>query len=148
MRYLILLLVSLITVLPQMSSAGEDEVYTGFFSDTALSGYDTVAYFKEGKALKGKKKYRTQYKGANWQFYNAENLQLFNLNPEKYAPQYGGYCAYAAADNRTAGGDPEFWSIHNGKLYLSYDQDIAEKWESNKEEIVKNADNNWPQLIE
>lgn len=128
--------------------AYDDPIYTSFFSDKALSGYDTVAYFKQGKAVKGLKKYKTEYKGATWYFSSQENLQTFTKAPENYAPQYGGYCAYAAADNRTAGGDPELWSIYNGKLYLSYDEDIVEKWEKDKQGIVSRADKNWPALLD
>lgn len=138
----------LLLIISNSIYAYDDPVYTSFFSDKALSGYDTVAYFKQNKAIKGSKKFTTEYKGATWYFSSQENLKTFTQEPEKYAPQYGGYCAYAAADNRTAGGDPELWSIHNGKLYLSYDEDIVEKWEKDKRGIVERADKNWPALLD
>ncbi|MGB1239671.1 MAG: YHS domain-containing (seleno)protein, partial [Pseudomonadales bacterium] len=106
-----------------------DAIYTSFFSSNAVSGYDTVSYFTEGKPLKGKKNFSTKYKKATWLFSSQENLDLFKANPEKYAPQYGGFCAWAvAAKNDRASGDPLRWNIVDGKLYLNYDKAIQDKW--------------------
>ncbi len=125
-----------------------DPVYTGFFSNDAIKGYDTVAYFTENKAVEGKSEYSLEYQGANWLFSSQENLDLFKAGPEKYAPQYGGYCAYAVAKNQTASIRPELFTIHNGKLYLNYNQSINQKWTDAKEEFIKAADANWPGLLE
>jgi YHS domain-containing protein len=139
---------SLITIFYTQMSTASDNIHTGYFSNKALSGYDTVAYFKKHKAIKGLKKYHVEYQGADWFFSNSENLLAFNKEPSKYTPQYGGYCAYAIANENDAGGDPELFSIHKGKLYLSYNEDIFEKWEKDKDGIIKNADINWPQAVE
>ncbi|MBS29434.1 MAG: YHS domain protein [Alphaproteobacteria bacterium] len=86
----------------------------------AIRGYDPVAYFTEEKAVKGKSEHSFTFQGAIWQFSSAANQELFAANPEKYAPQYGGYCAWAVVNNYTASIDPDAWSICDGKLYLNY----------------------------
>ena len=85
---------------------------------TAIKGYDPVAYFKQSAAVKGSPQFTTQWMGATWQFSSAENRDLFAANPEQYAPQYGGYCAYAVSEGHTASIDPEAWKIVDGKLYV------------------------------
>lgn len=125
-----------------------DPVYKGSFSDKAVSGYDTVAYFKEGKPVKGSPQFKTQYKGATWLFSSQENLDAFKASPEKYAPQYGGYCAYAvAAKNDLVSADPEAWKIVDGKLYLNYDKDIQADWVAKQSEYIKQGNANWPNLV-
>ena len=84
-----------------------DPTYTAFLSDKAIRGYDTVAYFTENKPVKGAEEFSYEYKGAQWLFSSAENLELFKAEPEKYAPQYGGYCAYAVSKGSTAPIKPE-----------------------------------------
>lgn len=127
--------------------AGKDPIYTSYFGNNGAGGYDVTAYFSENKAVKGSKKYKTEYQGADWLFASQDNLDKFTANPEAYAPQYGGYCAYAAALNTTASGDPEQWSIEHGKLYLNYDKSIKDKWESNKLDYIAKGDMNWPAII-
>jgi len=128
--------------------ASDDPIYTGMFSNKALDGYDTVAYFKVSKAVKGSSKYSTEYKGATWLFSSKENLEAFVADPEKYAPQYGGYCAYAISKDKTASGDPELWSILDDKLYLNYNESILKKWDKDKQNIVMKADKNWPAVLD
>ncbi|USD41742.1 YHS domain-containing protein [Vibrio sp. SCSIO 43135] len=129
-------------------SYAEDEIYTGIFSNKALAGYDTVAYFTENKPVKGSSKFQTEYKGADWYFSSQQNLDAFVAEPEKYAPQYGGYCAWAvSAKNDFAPGDPHEWSLVDGKLYLNYDDDIKQRWEQDRTYHITQADKNWPNLI-
>ena len=123
-------------------------IYTGYFSDLALSGYDTVAYFREGKPVKGNDDFTTEYKDAQWQFKNQANLDAFLLAPDSYAPQYGGYCAWAVAENNTAKGDPKQWHITNGKLYLNYNAEIRAKWLKDKDALIVTADKNWPSVLD
>ena len=137
-----------LTALFSSQSFAQSPIYTTFFSDTAVSGYDTVAYFTQNKPVKGNSSYSTQYMGANWHFSSKENLEMFTVDPEKYAPQYGGYCAWAVANNDTAKGDPLQWAIHQGKLYLNYDADIRQKWFSDKDALILKANNNWPNVIQ
>lgn len=126
----------------------QDLVYTSYFSDKALKGYDTVAYFTENKPVIGDSKFVSEYKGANWYFSSAENLALFEQNPEKSAPQYGGYCAWAVAEKRAfAPADPHQWAVVNGKLYLNYDADIKSKWDKDPSGFIEKADKVWPKLI-
>lgn len=134
-------------LLVSFQASAKDPIYTSFFSDVAVSGYDAVAYFTENKAVEGNSDYKTKYQGAEWHFKSAENLAAFKSSPEKYAPQYGGYCAWAAAENKIASGDPEQWTIHDGKLYLNYDADVQSNWLKDKVGFIKKADANWPALI-
>lgn len=90
-------LITMVMLLVSPYVFATDEIYTGFFSSKALDGYDTVAYFTSGKPVEGSKKFSTEYKGADWYFSSEKNLTLFVNNPEKYAPQYGGYCAWAVS---------------------------------------------------
>ncbi len=124
-----------------------DEIYTGIFSSAAIKGYDTVAYFTENKAVKGSKKYTYQWKSTQWRFSSQENLALFKSDPEKYAPQYGGYCAYAVSQNTTASIEPDLFTIVDGKLYLNYNKKINDKWLGNKENYIVDADKYWPGIL-
>jgi len=124
-----------------------DPTYTALFSSEAIKGYDTVAYFTENKPVKGKSDFSTEYNEATWLFSSQENLDLFLANPEMYAPQYGGYCAYAVSQGSTASIKPELFTIHDGKLYLNYNEKINNKWNANKEAFISDADKNWPELL-
>jgi len=112
----------------------------------AIHGYDPVAYFKEGKAVKGDKKFLYQWHSADWYFASQQNLDAFKSNPEKYAPQYGGYCAYGMADGHKAPTDPEAWLIADGKLYFNYNKNVQVMWKKKQAEYIKTADKNWPAL--
>ena len=140
-----LMVVFLIACSPAVNAV--DPVYTSTFSNNAIKGYDTVAYFTEGKAVKGNKDFSTEYQQAKWLFSSQENLDLFVANPEKYAPQYGGYCAYAVSQNTTASIKPELFTIHDGKLYLNYNKKINDDWLANKEQYINEADKNWPNVL-
>lgn len=126
---------------------GIDPINTTIFGDLAVKGYDTVSYFKTGKAEKGSKKYSYQFMEVNWRFSSKENLNLFKANPEKYMPQYGGYCSWAVSEGYTANIDPEAWKIVEGKLYLNYNQDIQKKWESDSQQNIEKANANWPKIL-
>ena len=115
----------------------------------AIKGYDPVAYFKLGEPVKGKSEFEYKWEGAKWRFSNSEHLDLFKTNPEKYAPQYGGYWAYAVAMGTTADIDPvNGWKIVDGKLYLNYNRKIQEKWMKDIPGYIKKADANWPGVLE
>ncbi len=126
--------------------AAVDEVYTGFFSNEAIKGYDAVAYFTEGKPVAGSHEFTLMYKGAEWKFASQAHLEMFKADPEAYAPQYGGYCAYAVANGETASAEPDLWTIHNGKLYLNYNRRINARWRENIEGFIEQADGNWPTI--
>lgn len=141
-------ILGIVLLFMSFSSFAQDAIYTGFFSDKALEGYDTVAYFTQNKPVKGNSDYSTEYKGAVWNFSTEKNLELFKADPSKYAPQYGGYCAWAiGAKNDFAPGDPLQWSIVDGKLYVNYDKSIKDKWETDRAKFISQANVNWPKLI-
>ncbi len=124
-----------------------DPIHTSYFSNKAVSGYDTVAYFTQSAAVKGSNDFKHDWQGATWLFSNQENLDLFKANPKSYAPQYGGYCSWAAAENSLAPGDAQQWHIDNGKLYLNYNADIKKTWLADKDAFIKKADANFSNLI-
>ena len=115
-------------------------------SEKAIRGYDPVAYFTEGKSVKGNDNLTFHWKDANWYFSSTENLNSFTKNPDKYAPQYGGYCAYGMSEGHKAPTDPDAWTIVDGKLYLNYSKDIRTKWREGEKERIDKADKNWPRL--
>jgi YHS domain-containing protein len=112
-------------------------------SDMAIKGYDTVAYFKTGKALKGNESLAFKWHDMTWYFSTKENRDLFADHPEQYAPQYDGYCAWAMTEARKAQTDPEIWKIVNGKLYLQCSQASYEKWSRDIPGNIRKADINW-----
>jgi len=112
----------------------------------AIQGYDPVSYFTEGKAVKGKKEFSFNYKSADWHFASLQNLNLFKANPEKYEPQYGGYCAYGLANGHKAPTEPDAWSIIDGKLYFNYNKDVQAIWKKNQKKYIATADGQWPVL--
>ncbi|WP_084605272.1 YHS domain-containing (seleno)protein [Psychromonas aquimarina] len=128
------------------SAQAEEQIYTGFFNNKAASGFDVVAYFSEQKPVEGSSKFTLEYKGAEWYFSTQENLMLFKESPEKYAPQYGGYCAWAMARNKTAPGNAPFWTIYKNKLYLNYDQSVVDTWRADKDAFIKKADQHWAKM--
>lgn len=115
-------------------------------SYVAIKGYDAVAYFKDGKALRGNESFAFKWHGMTWYFISKENRDLFAKSPEKYAPQYDGYCAWAMTESRLAITDPEVWKIVNGKLYLNCSKEAYEKWSKDIPGHIKKADEIWPKL--
>lgn len=133
---------------PGIALAKEDPIYTRAFSNAAAGGYDVTAYFTESRARKGKAKFTTEYMGAKWSFASRENLERFAADPEKYAPQYGGYCAWAVSQGSTASGDPLQWTVHNDKLYLNYNKKINERWARDKDALIVTGDMKWPEVLD
>jgi hypothetical protein len=109
----------------------------------AAKGYDVVAYFEDGRPVKGSSRFTYEWMGANWQFSTGERRDRFAAAPDKYAPQYGGYCAWAVGHNYTADVDPEAWRIVDGKLYLNYSKSVQSKWEQDRTKWIREADRNW-----
>ncbi|GAB1264966.1 YHS domain-containing (seleno)protein [Aurantivibrio infirmus] len=144
--FYLLPLLSVFLISPQ--AAAVDPIYTPLLSNLAIKGYDTVAYFTENKAVKGDKKIHYEWQGATWLFSSEENRQKFVDAPENFAPQYGGYCAFAVAQNKTASIDPKLFTIVEGKLYLNYSTGVNKKWLANKEGFIVDADKHWPNLVD
>lgn len=134
-----------LTLAPE-AMAAQAPIYTAPFTDVAVGGYDVVSYYA-GRPVKGAPQFQTSWKGATWQFANAADLAKFKANPAAYAPQYGGYCAWAVAQGRTAKGDPLQWRIVGGKLYLNYDAGIQAKWLTDVPGNISKANANWPAVL-
>lgn len=130
------------------SAFADDPIETGTFNNKAIYGYDTVAYFTQEKAVKGNKKFTTEYLGADWFFSSQEHLDMFVADPKKYAPQYGGYCAYAMSDGRLVGVDEEAFTLLDGKLYLNYSKSVMKEWRSNKAQFIDEANGWYPKLVD
>lgn len=123
-------------------------VYVESSSGLAIRGTDPVAYFTEEKAVPGVSEYETEWQGAVWRFSSAKNQDMFEANPEEYAPQYGGYCAKALSEGKVVSSDPEAWTIVNGKLYLNYNKDVQKQWLKDVDENISLADKMWPEVLE
>lgn len=134
--------------LVMMALAGIGQTASGMAQADApaIKGYDTVAYFREGRALPGSASFSYVWHGMTWQFATRENRELFAGNPEKYAPQYDGYCAWAMAEARKAHVDPEVWKIVDGKLYLNCSSSAYEKWSRDIPGNIKKADEHWKKI--
>jgi YHS domain-containing protein len=114
----------------------------------AIRGYDPVAYFTDGKPVKGSDDFTFEWNGATFKFASSANLAEFRADPEKYAPRYGGYCAYAVSEGYTASTVPEAWTIHEGRLYLNYSLGVRERWKKDIPGRTTAADANWPGVLE
>jgi hypothetical protein len=109
----------------------------------AIKGYDPVAYFSQNKAVIGNDSITMEWSGSIWKFNSKENLHLFATDPKKYAPMYGGYCAYGTSEKHLSPTDPNAWTIVNNKLYLNYNLKVKEIWIKDTTNRIVNADNYW-----
>ncbi|MDA0268943.1 MAG: YHS domain-containing (seleno)protein [Cyanobacteria bacterium] len=113
----------------------------------ALKGADPVAYFTDGTYVQGEAAYSHDWNGATWHFASAENRDQFASDPDQFAPQYGGYCAWAVSQGKTAAIDPNAWDIVDGKLYLNYNQNVKDRWVEDIPGNIDKANQNWPQVL-
>jgi YHS domain-containing protein len=127
-------------------AASESDPINKDGSNVAIKGYDPVAYFTQGKPVKGSSAFTYQWMNANWWFASALDRDEFKRSPEKYAPQYGGYCAYGVSQGHTAPIDPEAWTIIEGKLYLNYSKAVKRTWSGAIPKYIAEANQNWPGL--
>jgi len=130
-------------------AANEVNTSPGFTADgtpLALHGYDPVAFFTVGKPTVGNAKFFTSYKGASYYFASQENLDKFKADPVKFVPQYGGYCAFGVSVGKKFDGNPDFWKIIDGKLYLNLNADVQKKFDADTAGSLKNAEGNWPKI--
>ena len=138
---IVLLLIGLSTTFAQKA-----EIFTT--NGKAIRGYDVVAFFSESKPVQGNESFSYTWKDATWLFSSKENLELFKMNPEKYAPQYGGYCAYGMSGGYKAPTVIETWKILNGKLYFNYSLKVQELWNKDQSGFIQKADLNWEKVRE
>lgn len=134
---------SLFTAVAPVSA---DEAVNQNWFGVAIKGYDTVAYFAEGRPMKGSSDFEVEWQGAKWRFANGEHRDRFEKDPEAYAPRYGGYCAGGMALGRKASIDPEAWVIVDGKLYLNYSKNDRDTFASDPKPKISEADENWKAL--
>ena len=140
----ILFLLSTLLFISMGAGAQKSEVFVN--DGAAIRGYDVVAYFKENKAVKGSKDFSFNWNNAIWFFASKQNLDSFKKAPEKFAPQYGGYCAYGTSEGHKAPTEPDAFTIVNGKLYFNYNKDVQVMWRKDKEARIITADKNWTDL--
>ncbi len=129
-----------LSVFALASEAGEFNEVNG----VAIKGYDPVAFFKDNKPVRGKDDLRFQYKGSTFVFANADNRAAFAAEPEKYAPQYGGYCAFGTARGYKADIDPATFTVIDGRLYLNYNAQVQKEWAADRTRFIRQADERWP----
>ncbi|SPH18759.1 hypothetical protein DEA8626_02302 [Defluviimonas aquaemixtae] len=125
--------------------AAEPEVYAP--GGVAISGYDAVAYFIEGRPVPGRAEYALKWHGATWYFANAETMEAFEMNPAAYAPRYGGYCAYAMSKGAVAPTVPEAFTVHDGQLYLNFSTEVRTIWSRDIPGNIALADAHWPTAL-
>ena len=135
------------TTLITPAYADQAPVYTGVLSRVAVGGYDPVAYFTDGRPVRGTTQFRINHQGYEYRFASAEHLAAFRDNPSRYLPQYGGYCAWAVSQGYTASGNPNNWRIVDGKLYLNYNAEIQTRWEQDIPGHISHANSNWPSVL-
>ncbi len=125
--------------------AAQPEVFS--HGGAAIRGIDPVAYFDLNGPVQGNAAHSFSWKGADWHFSSAENKALFAADPASYAPQYGGYCAYAVSKGGTASTDPTAWTVHENKLYLNYPPTVLDLWRRDIPGNISKANNNWPDVL-
>jgi YHS domain-containing protein len=126
--------------------ADEPEIYAP--GGVAISGYDPVAYFAEHKPVLGSADHALRWRGAMWYFVDGENMEAFEMNPSAYAPQYGGYCAYALSKGAIAPTVPEAFTIHDGALYLNNSTAVRTIWTQDIPGNILKANANWPTVLQ
>jgi hypothetical protein len=144
MLKVVLLIAGLMTAAP--SAAESVAPVNADANGLALKGYDPVAYFTDRRAVPGLPALQHAWNGATWRFATPANRDLFAKDPEKYAPQFGGYCAWAVSRNYTADVDPDAYEIVSGKLYLNYSRFVQLRWRQRREENIRKGEENWPKL--
>lgn len=144
MRNLKAIVAFVFTLAGSNAFAQQPEVFST--KDGAIGGYDPVAFFKESKPVPGMSRFTHSWNGATWNFSSKENLELFKASPEKYAPQFGGFCAYGTAQGHKSPTQPETWTILDGKLYFNYNMAVKKKWNEKQQELIEKANKNWPML--
>lgn len=134
---------------PLVALAADPLVYS-HKTKGAVKGADVVAYFSlapDAKAVYGNDLYTHEWQGATWKFSSAGNRDAFIANPEAFAPQFGGYCAFAVSHNFTKPVDPNAWSIVDGKLYLNLNKRVLKKWNKNRDAAILRGHTNWPTAL-
>jgi hypothetical protein len=128
-----------------LAGGGNKPIATDSFG-VAIKGYDTVAYFTEGRAVKGNKEFEFMWHDAKWRFASAAHRDMFSATPGRYVPQFGGFCSMGIARDLTVAADPEVWKVVDGKLYLSYSKSSRDRFHKNLATNLKKAEENWAKM--
>ena len=142
-------LIFIITILSSAWAFSGDDIKLVATSpnNIAIKGYDTVAYFTEGKAVMGKPDITYAWQDAQWHFTNVRHRDLFAADPERYAPQFGGFCSVGLTMGKQVAADPEQWTIVDGKLYIKYNKTFRDKWRQDKAAKIQKANMNWSNYL-
>ena len=132
---------------PAMPALAADPVSTSWRNDIAVQGWDVVSFF-QGKPLRGKREHVVEHRGAEWRFSTRANADLFAINPDAFLPEYGGYCAWALGHNKLARGNPEHWTMVDGKLYFNFNDRTERLWSRDRDVWVARADRFWPAVLD
>jgi YHS domain-containing protein len=143
MKYYFLLVLLVLTACSSGEQKGPEIFQKG---GSAIGGYDPVAFFTENQPVKGDSRYQFQWKDATWLFSSQANLDSFRSSPDKFAPQYGGYCAYGMAEGHKAPTEVDTWTLVDGKLYFNYNQQVKESWSKDIPTYIEKANQNWEQI--
>lgn len=127
------------------AAARSPEIYAE--NGIAIDGSDVVAYFTEGRPVSGDAAITHDWRGATWRFASEENRATFAANPEAYAPQFGGYCAWAVSNDYIAPTVPEAWTIADGKLYLNFSKAVRRRWSRDMAARIAAGNRNWPGVL-
>lgn len=139
--------IALLLLLLTVPAFAADPINKSLLGGVAVEGYDVVAYFTQGKPVKGSKSFELEWMDATWRFASAAHRDAFAKAPYKYVPQYGGYCAFGVSRGYAVGIDPNAWKIVGGKLYLNYNADVQKEWQKDIAGHIKKADANWPKIL-
>ncbi len=112
----------------------------------AINGYDAVAYFTDGKPVKGESQFQLKWNNATWQFASKTNLEKFKSQPEKYSPQFGGFCSFGVSKGYKVKSEPDAWTIVNDKLYLNYNLQVKEDWSKDRDNLISVAEKKWTDI--
>ena len=146
--FLVAATVAAVALATRPAFAGKAAVFTGLVDGVGVGGYDPVAYFTQQSAVPGDPAISAVHDGVTYRFASAEHRDAFLADPQRYLPQFGGYCAYAVAQGATAKGDPEAWTVHDGKLYLNYSDYVRAQWSQDIPGNISKAQTNWPGVLE
>lgn len=132
-------------VFPALARAATPPVYAE--GGIAIDGTDAVSYFAEGRPAPGLPEYAHVWNGATWHFRSAAHRDRFAAEPEVFAPQFGGYCAWAVAEGYTAATIPDAWKIVDRRLYLNFSRRVQRRWERDVTGNIARGNANWPGVL-
>ena len=144
----LVLILFLLLGLPAAASAAPAPAVNATEAGLAIGGYDPVAYFTEGRPVAGSADFELRWNGATWRFASEESRSRFQSDPDRFAPRFGGYCAWAVSQNYIASGDPLVWRIVEGRLYLNFNARAKMLWEADLDAAIARGNANWPSVLE